>query len=170
MYIHIYICICIYVMYLSYTQASLPSVPWGRPVGWMSNEGPWRPSKPPHMYVCMYVCLSVRLSVCLSRSLLGSGKGVGGLSFGLLGRRSAAISVGVFLICWDLTHYELVWLAQNVDLLTWNCSGDIFRMSVLWYILFLSGGSHIAHTASGKSPGRPKIMYVCMYACMYACM
>ena len=34
---------------------------------------------------------------CLSCSLLGSGKGVGGLSFGLMGRRSAAISVGVFL-------------------------------------------------------------------------
>ena len=34
-------------------------------------------------------------------SLLGSGKGVGGLSFGLLGRQIAAISGGVCFICWD---------------------------------------------------------------------
>ena len=68
---------------------------------------------------------------CFSRSPPESGKGVGGLSFGSLGRRSAAISVGAFLTCRDMTRYEPVWLARNVALLTWNCSGDLFRIGVL---------------------------------------
>ena len=45
---------------------------------------------------CTLVGRASAVIACLSRSLLESGKGVGGLPFGLLGRRSAAISVGAF--------------------------------------------------------------------------
>ena len=63
---------------------------------------------------CTLVGRASTVIACLSRSLPESGKGVGGLSFGSLGKRSAAISVGAFSTRWDLTRYEPVWLAQNV--------------------------------------------------------
>ena len=49
---------------------------------------------------------------CLFRSLLESGKGVGGLSFGLPGRRPAAISGCAHLV----SRHEPVWLTQDVAL------------------------------------------------------
>ena len=112
---------------------------------------------------CTLVGRASTVIACLSRSLPESGKGVGGHSFGLLGRRSAAISVGAFLTRWDLTHYEPVWLAQNVAILTWNCSGDLspYRRPLI-HLVF-----ELRLTPQTRSVWQVARQTKCMYVCMY---